>query len=86
MLRKIIIGVVALAAIAVTALPTDVSARGRGGWHGSHGWHGGWRGPGLGYGYYRSYGYPYAYANGCYRNVRVATPYGWGWQRVWVCG
>jgi hypothetical protein len=22
----------------------------------------------------------------CYRLVRVATPWGWGWRRVWVCG
>src|SRR5215218_10197501 len=22
----------------------------------------------------------------CYRLVRIATPYGWGWRRIWVCG
>jgi hypothetical protein len=22
----------------------------------------------------------------CYRLVRVATPWGWGWRRIWVCG
>ena len=92
MLRKIMIGLTGAAAIAVVtvmAMPNVASARGgHGGWHGGHGgWHGGYRG-----GYYRGgyygYGYPYAYnpyAN-CYRNVRVATPYGWGWQRVYVCG
>jgi len=90
MLRKLMIGLVGTAAIAVIAfmaMPTDASARG---WHGhSGGWHGGYyrggfRGPGYGF-----YGYPYAYypyAYGCYRNVRVATPYGWGWRRVYVCG
>ena len=54
-------------------------------------------GLGLGYGYgygypYRyGYGYPsygggyYAYGGGCYRTVRVYTPYGPRWRRVWVC-
>ena len=38
-------------------------------------------GGGYGYG-----GYPYgAYAGGCWRSVRVGTPYGWRWRRVWVC-
>ncbi len=70
-----------------------------GGWHGGgwhHGWHGGWGwGPAVGFGlgfgagyygypYYAGYG-PYYYS-GCYRRVRVATPYGWRWRRVWVCG
>ena len=92
MLRKIMIGLTgaaSIAVVAVMAMPADASARGgHGGWHGGHGgWHGGYRG-----GYYRGgyygYGYPYAYNPyaSCYRNVRVATPYGWGWQRVYVCG
>jgi len=86
MLRKIMIGLGAIAAIAVMAIPSDVYARGgHGGFRGGHGgFHGGFRGGGFGY-----YGYPYAYypyASGCYRNVRVATPYGWGWRRVYVCG
>jgi len=91
MLRKLILILIGTAAIAFVTLPTDVSARG---WRGGHGWHGhssyGWRG-------YRSYGYPYTYYPtyypayysgyyGCYRNVRAATPYGWVWRRVWVCG
>ena len=55
---------------------------------------GGYRG--YGYGYRRGY-YPYygaalglglygAYNYGCYRTVRVFTPYGPRWRRVWVCG
>jgi len=85
MLKKIMIGLAAAAAIAVMAAPSEVYARGghgHGGWHG----HGGFRGGGFyrGYGYY---GYPYyAYASGCYRNVRVMTPFGWTWRRVYVCG
>jgi hypothetical protein len=63
-----------------------------GGWHG--GWHGGYRGYGYGYrrGYYPLYGAAVglglygAYNYGCYRNVRVRTPYGRVWRRVWVCG
>ena len=69
---------------------------GHGGWHG--GWYGrSWGygvGLGLGYGLYGypyRYGYPYSYAAygydsyECYRTVRVATTYGWRWQRIWVC-
>ena len=74
---------------------------GGGHWHGHRGhWHGGgwgWGWPaaavgfGIGYGAayygagYYGYGYPY-YAGGCWRSVRVGTPYGWRWRRVWVCG
>ena len=89
MFHKIMIGLVAGAAIVVTAMPSDVYARGgHGGWRGGgwHGGYGGWRGGGFrgyGFGYY-GYSYPYAY--GCYRTVRVATPFGWRLQRVWVCG
>jgi hypothetical protein len=80
MLRKLIIVFAATAAIGAAAIPSSASAA----WHGHGGWHGGWRGPGWGY-------YPYAYApgpyyGGCYRTVRVSTPYGWRWRRVWVCG
>jgi hypothetical protein len=94
MLRKIVIGLACAAAIAFVAVPTNASARG--GWHGhgshGYGWHGyGWRGGWRGRGYYGypGYYYPYAYypyAYSCYRNVRVATPFGWQWRRVWVCG
>ena len=43
----------------------------------------------LAYPYYYGYG-PYAYGGGpyyggCYRTVRVSTPYGWRLRRVWVC-
>lgn len=87
-MRKIIIGLIGAAVIAVLAtpiVPTDASARG---WHrhgGSYGgWRGGWGGRYYGYGYAYS---PYAYypAYTCYRTIRVATPYGWAWRRVWVC-
>jgi len=85
MIRKIMMGLIAIAAIAVMATPSDVYARGgHGGFHG--GFHGGYRGGGYrSFGYY---GYPayYAYASGCYRNVRVAGPFGWQWRRVYVCG
>jgi hypothetical protein len=94
MLAKIMLACVAAAVVAVVALPTEASARGRGGggWHGGGhgGWHGGggfrrgWGGPRLGF--YPSYGgYSYG-AYGCYRTVRVFTPYGPSLRRVWVCG
>jgi hypothetical protein len=45
---------------------------------------------GLPYPYGYTYGHPYTYAAGyrgpCYRNVRVQTPAGLRWQRVWICG
>jgi hypothetical protein len=40
--------------------------------------------PYYGGGYYGYGGYgpgPY----GCWRTVRVGTPYGWRWRRLWVC-
>ena len=71
-----------------------------GGFHGGGGFRGGgfsarlWRrlrgfcaadiiryyGAGIGLGLYGAYNY------GCYRTVRVFTPYGPRWRRVWVCG
>src|SRR3954464_1541877 len=50
MLRKILFACVATAIAAVIALPTEASARGRGGgWHGGGGWDGGggWHGGGV---------------------------------------
>jgi hypothetical protein len=82
---KFVIALLAIATIGVMAMPNESFAR-RGGWHGHGGWHGGWRGGWGGWrgGYYPYYAaYPYS---GCYRTVRVATPYGWTWRRVWVCG
>jgi hypothetical protein len=38
----------------------------------------------YGYGPYYYGGGPYHYG-GCYRTIRVATPYGPRWRRVWVC-
>jgi hypothetical protein len=91
-MKKLIVALAAVAAVGMAALPSDASAQGRGhgGWHGGGGyhgggWRGGWRGPGFGF-----YGAPYAYGSGyyggCYRTVRVSTPYGLRWRRVWVCG
>jgi hypothetical protein len=89
MFRKIMIACVAVAAIAASA-PTTAEAR----WGHGGGWHGGWHGGGWGWGgprFYGGYGggyYPYAYGGypSCYRSVRVYTPYGPRWRRVWVCG
>ena len=92
MLRKILIVCFAIAAVIGGAVaPTTVSARGRGG--------GGFRGGGFGRGFGRGIGfgvYPYAYpyygygygygAYGCWRTVRMFTPYGPRFRRVWVCG
>jgi hypothetical protein len=70
---------------------------GGGGFRGGGFYGGGYRGYGYrGYGYRRGY-YPlygaalglglYGADNyGCYRTVRVFTPYGPLWRRVWVCG
>ena len=83
MLRKMMIVLVAIAAMGAVAIPTDVSAR--------HGGHGGWSGRGHFGGFrsggfrFRGYSYPYyagAYGYSCWR--WRATP--WGPRRVWVCG
>src|SRR5262245_25402789 len=86
-MRKIIIGLLGAATIAVLAMPaisTDAAARG---WGHHYGRYGGWRG-GWGWrgGYYPYAYYPYYTGYSCYRTVRVWGPYGWGWRRVWVCG
>jgi len=88
-MRRIMLVIVAIAAVGLAAQSTDAWARG--GWHGHGGWHGGWhRGWRGGWGYfaYPYYG-PYYYApyyyGGCYRVRSVLTPYGWRWRRVWVC-
>lgn len=92
MLRMTVIAVVAATAVSTFAIPTDASARGRGGSHGgfhggSHGgFRGGFRGPSFGF-----YGYPYRYYDpflapySCYRTVRVASRRGIRWRRIWVC-
>ena len=59
-----------IAAAAIAAVPTDASAR-RGG-----GFYRGWYGP----------AFIAAPVYTCWRTVRVGTPYGWRWRRVWVCG
>jgi hypothetical protein len=99
MVRKMLMACVAAAAIALLAVPTDASARGRGGGGGGFHGGGGFRGGGFhgggfrgGRGYYPLYGAGIglglygAYNYGCYRTVRVFTPYGPRWRRVWVCG
>jgi hypothetical protein len=95
MFRKIMFMVVALATIGAAAIPSTAQARG--GWRGGgRGWGRGWGwGPPLGLGFglglaaaYPYYGGYYAYGAGpddCWRTVRVGTPYGWRWRRVWVC-
>jgi hypothetical protein len=96
MLRKIAIALVALATIGAAAVPSTAQARG--GWRGGgRGWGRGWGwGPavGVGIGLGLAAGYPYygggyygygAEPYGCWRTVRVGTPYGWRWRRVWVC-
>jgi hypothetical protein len=101
MFRKIMFAVVALATIGAAALPSTAQARGwgrgGGGWGRGRGW--GW-GPavGVGIGLGLAGGYPaygggyYGYGGGygagpygCWRTVRVGTPYGWRWRRLWVC-
>jgi hypothetical protein len=89
MLRKTLIALAATAALSM-GVATDASARGMhmhghvggwGGWHGHH--HGGFfRGPRFFAGPFLSYGY----YDPCYRPVRVWTPWGWRFRRVWVCG
>jgi len=91
MLRKFLIASV-IAAAAIAAVPTDASARrgvgwhgGGGHWHGGGGWRGGWRGGGFYRGWYGP-AFIAAPVYTCWRTVRVGTPYGWRWRRVWVCG
>jgi hypothetical protein len=94
-IRKITISLVAIAAAVVTALPTDLSARGRGGvggarsgGHISGGHISGGHISGRHFGGYRSgFGYrPYYYSGGygysCWRWQETLL----GPRRVWVCG
>jgi hypothetical protein len=86
MIRKLLMVCAAVAMVSTVSAPTSAWARGGHGHGGGH-----WRGGGWGWGGPRFYGfygvYPYAYPYyGCWRNVRVWTPYGPRWRRVWVCG
>jgi hypothetical protein len=101
-MRKVIIGLLALAVMALTA-PSAVFAHGGGHGGGGHGGGGhfggggfrggGFRGRGRGFGFY-DYGgyYPYDYGTyygdeGCYLvRRRVKTRHGWRVRRVEVCG
>ena len=92
MLRKILFAMLALVTIGAAAVPNTAQARGWGGrGGGGRGWGRGvgWGAVGLGVGLGLAAGYPYyGYGPGpygCWRTVRVATPYGWRWRRVWVC-
>ena len=98
MLRKIMIALTAVFVLGALSDNADARARHWGGGHrhfGHHHHHGHWHGGGWGWGWPAAavgfgigagyYGYPY-YAGGCYRSVRLATPRGWRWRRVWVCG
>jgi hypothetical protein len=95
--RKLLLGIAALAVIAVTFAPTEASARWRG--RGNFGWGGAAIGLGLGLGLaagypyyaraysYGAYGYGYgrSYRYGCWRRVWVETPWGPRPRRAWVC-
>jgi hypothetical protein len=85
MFRKMLIALVAMVTIGVAGT-TGAQAHWRGGR--GRGFYRGGFGRGWGYrGFYRGGYYPaYGAYGGCWRTVRVAGPYGWGWRRVWVCG
>jgi hypothetical protein len=80
MLRKLVLGLAAVAALSTTALmSTEASAKGwKGGWHHHH--HGHW---GHGYGLYVG-GYGPGYGD-CYVKRLVSTPYGLRYRIVNVC-
>ena len=81
MLRKLVLGLAAVAALSTTAMiSTEASAKGwKGGWHHHH-HHGHWGG---GYGLYVG-GYGPGYG-GCYVKRLVSTPYGLRYRVVNVC-
>jgi len=81
MLRKLVLGLAAVAALSTTSLmSTEASAKGwKGGWHHHH-HHGHWGG---GYGLYVG-GYGPGYG-GCYVKRLVSTPYGLRYRVVNVC-
>ena len=96
MLRKLVITLAATAAIGTAAIPISTSALGPlwlacgGGWHGGGGAVAGMA-AGTVAGADRMGLLPLrirteSYYGGCCRKVRVGTPYGWRWRRVWVCG
>jgi hypothetical protein len=81
MLRKLVLGLAAVAALSTTAMiSTEASAKGwKGGWHHHH-HHGHWGG---GYGLYVG-GYGPGYGS-CYVKRLVPTPYGMRYRVVNVC-
>ena len=88
MFRKMILALVATAALGAAALaPTAASA---GWWPGKHIGHHGWHNKHWGHGYGPSFGVSYYnptfYDGGCYKVKRVvATPYGLKLRYVTVC-
>jgi hypothetical protein len=82
MFRKMVYGLVAAAALGTACGSTAVSAAGPG-------FPGALPavGPNVELASFWGEPYPYGYAwrHGCVRHVKVETPYGWRWRRVWVC-
>lgn len=76
MLRKLVLGLTAAAALSATALMPTAASAGWKGWHHHHHHHGFWGG---GYGVFAG-GY-----GGCYVKRLVETPYGLRYRVVNVC-
>jgi hypothetical protein len=102
MLRKIVMAVVASAALALAVAPSDASARGHAGMGGGGGWggHGGWSHAGFAHGgfvraeFHRFGFFPHRrfFFAGAYPYYYGSggcwrwVPGPWGLHRVWVCG
>jgi hypothetical protein len=102
MLRKIVMAVVASAALALAVAPTDASARGHAGMGGGGGWggHGGWGHAGFAHGgfvrggFHRFGFFPHRrfFFAGAYPYYYGSggcwrwVPGPWGLHRVWACG
>ena len=77
MLKKFVLGAVALGSLGAAALAPSTASAGYWGWHGHH--H---------YPVVRHYYVPQTYAyyrDPCIVKRRVWTDYGWRWRRVNVC-
>lgn len=81
MFRKLVLGFIAAASLTAAALaPTGASA----GWKGHHHHHWGHH-HGFGYGFGPMIVAGGGYADGCYVQRRVRTPYGLRWRTINVC-